>query len=132
MVERIRVFKVEIDNRPGSLHSVLSAMAGAGIDLACLGAASMDGGKCAMFVVPKDAEKAKAFAEQMGVEAIEMAGFITMGEDKMGAGAEAIKPLADAGINGVFCMAICIRDEYAMLIIVNQEDSDAAGKAYGL
>ena len=131
MAERIRVFKVEIEDRPGSLYGTLSTISGAGLDLQCLGATSLGGGKGVMYIVPKDVEAALSFAERMGVTPEEMTGIMITGEDKAGAGAEALNPLKDAGINGMFCMATCFGGQFVLVLIVNQEDGDAAAKAYG-
>ena len=131
MAERITLFKMEISDRPGSLHEILSTIAGAGLDLMCIGAVSTGEGKGAMFVSPKDVGAARAFAEQTGAAPEEMTGIVIKGKDCVGACADSLKPLADAGINGVLCMASCVNGDYVMVIAFDKANGDAAAEAYG-
>ena len=59
------------------------------------------------------------------------AGFIIGGKDKVGAAAQSLKGLADAGINGVAGAAMVCDGQYQMLVVVDAADGDAAEEALG-
>ena len=66
------------------------------------------------------------------VELEECTGFLLKGEDKVGAGASSLKPLAAAKINVEACAALCHNGNYQLLVVVRHEDADAAAKALGV
>ncbi|MHC4467430.1 MAG: hypothetical protein ACYSYW_12865 [Planctomycetota bacterium] len=55
-----------------------------------------------------------------------MAGFIIVGDDTVGAAADALKGLADAGISGVAGAAMVCDGQYHMMVVVESADGDAA------
>jgi len=129
--QKISVHCVEIPDEPGSLHKLLESAASKGVDFQCFIACGRCDGKGLVFVSGKDPEKCKACAEEAGIEAKEMVGFVIEGEDKVGAAAEALKGLADAGINGAAGAAMVCEGQYHMCIIVESSDADAAEEALG-
>ena len=82
-----------------------------------------------MCVSAKDPEAFRGCVQKMGIEATVAAGFIVSGDDKAGAAAEALKGLAEAGINGVAGAAMVCDGHYQMLVVVDAADGDAAEKA---
>lgn len=130
-VKRIVVHRVEIEDRPGILQGLLAKAASKNVDFQCFAAFSAGGGQGAVFLSAKDPETLRCCAEDACVMTTEMAGFIVRDEDRVGAGAEALKGLADAGINGVAAAAIVCNGQYQMLIVVAGADGNAAEKALG-
>jgi hypothetical protein len=130
-VKRITVCCVEIDDKAGSLQQLLSQAASANVDFQCIAAFSAGGGVGRVYLGPKDLAVCQACAADAGIEATEAAGFIVSGEDKVGAAAEDLKGLADAGISGVAGTAMVCDGQYQMLVVVNAEDGDAAAAALG-
>jgi hypothetical protein len=84
-----------------------------------------------VYASAKEPASLEACAKEAGVEAAAASGFIVSGGDKVGAAAEALKGLVDAGINGIAGSAMVCDGQYQMLIVVKAEDGDAAEKALG-
>ena len=125
-IKQITIHRLEIEDKPGSLQKLLADAASVGVDLQCFAAFSAGGGR--VYVSAKSEEAFKA----LGLEATAAAGFIVSGDDRVGAAAEALKGLAEAGINGVAGSAIACGGQYCMLIVVDAADEAAAGKALGV
>ncbi len=130
-VKKIVVHCVEVEDKPGGLQSLLAQAASANVDFQCFAAFSAGGGKGQIYLSTKDEGALKACAEKTGIETTLAAGFIISGDDKVGAAAEALKGLADAGINGVAGAAMVCDGSYHMLVVVNAADGEAAAKALG-
>lgn len=128
-VKRISVHCVEIEDKPGSLQNLLEKAAAANVDLLCCAAFSAGAGRGRVYLSAKDPAALQACAQGAGIEATEAAGFIVSGQDKVGAAAEALKGLADAGINGIAGAAMVCNGQYQILIVVSAADGDAAEKA---
>ena len=126
--KRITVHAIEIEDKPGSLQKLLAMAAEEGIDFQCFTACSC-GGKGMAYLSAKDPSKCDACAAKAGMAPTEMAGFLISGDDKVGAAADALKPLAEAGINGVAGSAMVCDGSFGLLVIVNAADGDAAEKA---
>ncbi len=125
-IKRITIHRLEIEDKPGSLQKLLADAASADVDLQCFAAFSAGGGG-RVYISAKNEEAFKA----LGLEATAAAGFIVSGDDRVGAAAEALKGLAEAGINGVAGSAMVCGGQYCMLIVVDAADEAAAGKALG-
>jgi len=130
-VKKIVVHCVEVEDKPGGLQSLLAQAASANVDFQCFAAFSAGGGKGQIYLSAKDEGALKACAEKTRIETTAAAGFIISGDDKVGAAAEALKGLADAGINGVAGAAMVCDSSYHMLVVVNAADGEAAAKALG-
>ena len=130
--KRITIHCLEIEDKPGSLYRFLSDAAHANVDLLCLTAFSTGSGRGRLCVSAKHADALKRFAGESGIDVTTQAGFIVSGEDKVGAAAEALKALAEAGINGVAGAAMVCDGHYQMLVVVEAGDADAAAMALGL
>ncbi|MHC4475314.1 MAG: ACT domain-containing protein [Planctomycetota bacterium] len=130
-VKQVSVHCVEVEDKPGSLQKLLAGAASAGVDFIGFVACSCGGGRGCVCLSAKDPAALAACAQQAGIEAKEAPGFLISGEDKVGIAAADLKPLADAGINGVAGSAMVIGGQYQMLVVVDSADGDAAAKALG-
>ena len=130
-VKRIAVHCVEIEDKPGSLQNLLAKAASANVDFLGFVALSAGGGRGCVCLSAKDPQTLEACAREAGIEATVAAGFIVSDADKVGAAAETLKGLAEAGINGVAGAAIVSDGQYQMLIVVDAADGDAAERALG-
>jgi hypothetical protein len=131
-IKRIIVHAFEIEDKPGGLQKLLAKAAADGVDLNCLTACgACGGGKAMAYLSAKNPEALKACAIKVGVKATEMAGFMLGGDDHAGAAGEALKPLADAHINGVAAAAMVCDGGYGMVVTVKLADADRAAKALG-
>lgn len=130
-VKKIAVHCVEVEDKPGGLQGLLAQTASANVDFQCFAVFSAGGGKGQVYLSAKNEGALKACAEKTGIETTSAAGFIISGDDKVGAAAEALKGLADAGINGVAGAAMVCDGGYRMLVVVDSRDGEAAAKALG-
>ena len=130
-VKRITVHSLEVEDKPGSLHKLLADAASANVDLLCFAAFSAGDGRGRVYVSAKYPESFKACASEAGIETTDAAGFVVSGEDRVGAGAQMLKGLADANINGVAGAAMVCDGQFQMLVVVDAADGDAAEKALG-
>jgi hypothetical protein len=130
-VKRITVHCLEIEDKPGSLQKLLAKVASANVDLLCFAAFSAGGGRGRLYLSAKDPQSLETCMQAVGIEASAAAGFIISGGDEVGAAAESLKGLADAGINGVAGTAMICDGQYQMLIVVDAADGDAAEEALG-
>lgn len=131
-IKRMIVSCTEIEDTPGSLHKLLSQIAAANIDLVCAAAFSTGQGQGRVCLSAKEPLALKTFAEKANLQLTPAAGFIISEPDAVGAAAAALKPLADAGINGLAGTAIICDGQYHMLIVVAASDGDATAEALGL
>jgi hypothetical protein len=130
-VKRVSVHCVDIEDKPGSLHKLLSDAAAGNVDFVGFVASSSGGGKGRVCLIPKDPAALVSCAQQAGVAMTEAAGFLIDDVDRIGIAAEGMKGLADAGINGIAGSAMVFGGQYQMLMIVDDADGDAAARALG-
>jgi hypothetical protein len=131
-IKRIFLSCIEIVDEPGSLHKLLSQIAAANVDLVCAAAFSTGQGQGQVCLSAKEPQALSACIEKANLQSKPAAGFVISESDKVGAAASALKPLADAGINGLAGMAMACDGQYQMLIVVSATDGDAAADALGL
>lgn len=124
--ERIAVHSVRIEDTPGSLQQLLAKVAESGVDLQGFVAYSTGQDAGRVCLAAKDPDALGSCLNGAGIEAAEMAGFIMEDDDRVGAAADSLKGLADAGISGVAGAAMLCGDKYNMVIMVKAEDGDAA------
>ncbi len=131
-IKQVSINCVEIEDKPGGLQEFLSAAASEGVDFECFAAFSKGDGKGEVCVSAKDASVFAVYAKKARIKTTEAVGFIVSGSDKAGAAAKALKPLANAGVNGCAGAAMVCNGQYHMLIVVAASESKAAAKALGI
>lgn len=127
--KRITIHCVEIEDKPGSLQKLLAEAASANVDFLCVAAFSAGQGKGRVYLGAKDPDALEACAQEAGIQATTMVGFMAGGADEVGAAARALEGLAAAGINGVAGAAMVCDGQYQMLVVVAAADGDAAETA---
>ncbi|MCX7011427.1 MAG: hypothetical protein NTW86_02465 [Candidatus Sumerlaeota bacterium] len=132
MAQRISILRIELPDIPGALVDLLSKAASHAIDIQCLCATGEHGAQGTMYFWPKDIGKARSLAMQGGIAIQEFAGFLLEGEDRPGAGARALAPFSQAGINLVACCAMASKGgAFQLLAVVKPADAEKAAKALG-
>lgn len=129
--ERVTVLRIEIEDRPGALHEMLAGTARADANVLNLAALSLGGGRGIAFCVTEKPDEVRGMAESRGASVDEYAGFLLGGRDRVGIGAEATKPVADAGINIVLATATVAGGEYYLLIAVGEKDAERVLEVLG-
>lgn len=122
----------EVDDRPGVLAEVTSAIADAGINLLAAAGYSIGGGRARLEAVAEDPAKLKDLATGMGMSVTETRVFLVQGDDRVGALVETANALARAGANIVACFATAAEGKYAACVAVRPEDFDRAAQALGV
>lgn len=130
-VKQIKVHRIEIEDTAGSLQRLLSQIALANVDLECFAAFSTGRNMGEVYVSSKDPRDFEAYASQTAIETKEARGFIIGGDNKVGAAAEALENLAQAGISGVAGAAMVMEGGYRMLVVVDASDGDEAARVLG-
>ena len=128
-VERIVVSALEVEDAPGSVHKLLSELAVADVDLRCAAGFSAGGGRGRIFLAAKNPQALEDYGEKASLQLSSMAGFVLSGDDEVGAGAAAVRPLADASINIRALTAAVCDEKYHLLIVVEAADADTTEKA---
>lgn len=124
MAQKFPVFQVPISDRPGSLYKFLIATAEAGVDLACLSAVSKGAGKGEVYLAAKDPRAARKFFKSEKMKVKELAGFALDHKDQCGAGASALKPLAEKKIKGLACIASTMgKGRCQIIFVVDKKDA---------
>jgi hypothetical protein len=102
IVERVDVWAASIEDKPGGLAGVLSALRDVGADLQMIIArrAPQEHGRGVVFVTPLQGDREIAAAAQVGFNVTQTLHSVrVIGLDRPGAAAELTQKLADGGIN---------------------------------
>jgi hypothetical protein len=129
-VERVDVWAATIDDKPGGLAKVLSALRDAGVDLQFIVArrSAEAPGKGVVFVAPLQDDSAIRAATQVGFSVTPSLHSIrVMGLDQLGITAQLTQMLADGGINlrGV-SVAVLGTQFIAYLAVDSLDDAEKA------
>lgn len=129
-VERVDVWAATIDDKPGGLAKVLSALRDAGVDLQFIVARRSPeaSGKGVVFVAPLQGDSAIRAATQVGFSVTPSLHSIrVMGLDQLGITAQLTQMLADGGINlrGV-SVAVLGTQFIAYIAVDSLEDAEKA------
>ncbi len=125
-VKAIKLWRSEVENKPGALANALAPLAEAGADLQVVMGYRYPGDetKAAIELSPVSGKKATAAAQSAGLSASSLPALLVEGDNKPGAGYAITKPLADAGINLSFMVAQVIGKKYSA-IFGFETDADA-------
>ena len=130
-VQRIDVYRVEIEDRPGALRGLLAGVSEAGLNIFHMAAFSCGGGMGMAYFVPDKPEGLEEYAKNKVLSLEKCAGFLLSGVDKVGVGADVTKPLSDAGVNLLVGSATVSEGKYYLLVVVALADGEKAASALG-
>jgi hypothetical protein len=128
-VKAIKLWRKEVENKPGVLAGILGPLADAGVDLKTVMGYRYPGdhGKAAIELFPVSGRKAMKAAAAAGMEQSEIPVLLVEGDNKPGIGAAVGNALAEAGINTDFLLALVIGRKYSM--VCGFETADDAKRA---
>jgi hypothetical protein len=114
-VKSIKLWRKELDNKPGKLADTLGPLVAAGADFQVVMGYRYPGNesKAAIELYPVSGKKATAAAETAGLSATEIPCLLVEGDNKPGVGQAIAKAIADAGINMSFLVAQTIGRRYS-------------------
>lgn len=99
VIRKVTYYKVMVSQRPGEAHRILNQLKEAGINLLAF-TGFPRGQRAQLDFIPENAAAFQRFAQKTGLAISEKkVGFLVQGADRVGAVADVIAPLAEAGIN---------------------------------
>jgi hypothetical protein len=131
-VKTIRLWRNEVENKPGVLANTLEPFAKAGTDLQVIMGYRYPGNetKAAIEVYPVAGKKAAAAAQTVGLSTAPMTALLVEGDNKPGLGHAIARAISDAGINTAFLVANVIGKKYSA--VFGFESDEETSKAASL
>lgn len=131
-VQRVQYFYTEVPDKPGEGAKALSVLKEAGVNLLAF-SGFPKGRRAQMDFIPTDQTAFKAAARKAKLKLVgPKTGFLIQGEDRVGAVAELMTRLADAGINVTAVDAVAAgTGRYGAILWVKPRDVNKAAKALG-
>jgi len=132
IVRKVAYFAMDVPNRPGEAARVLGALADAGVNLLAF-SGFPSGRRAQLDFIPEDIAVFKKAAKAAKIKTRpQKFGFLIQGEDRKGAVAELLKPLAEKNINVTAIDAVSAGEgRYAAILWVEPKDVNKAAKALG-
>lgn len=126
--KRLIIQAINVNDVPGSMQCFLIQLAAENINLNGMIICSGQSGKGTAYLSAIDNKAFTSYLKKQSIASTEMAGFLVSGKDRVGAAANALDPLSNAGINGVAGAAMVCENKFGMLVVVKASDGDAAEK----
>jgi hypothetical protein len=122
-VKAIKLWRREIDNRPGSLAGTLAPLAKAGADLQVVMGYRFPGNaaRAAVEMYPVTGKKATSAAASGGLSTSAIPALLVQGDNRAGAGHAITEALGSAGINLDFLLAQVIGRRYSLVLGFDSE-----------
>ena len=116
-VKSIKLWRKEVENKPGELAGTLGPLVAAGSDFQVLMGYRFPGNesKAAIELFPVSGKKATAAAEAAGLTAAEIPCLLVEGDNRPGVAQSIAKAIADAGINMSFVVAQAVGKRYSAI-----------------
>ena len=132
IVRKVAYFAMDVPNRPGEASRVLGALADAGVNLLAFSGYPR-GRRAQLDFIPEDVAVFKKAAKAAKIKTRpQKFGFLIQGEDRKGAVADLLKPLAEKNINVTAIDAVSAgAGRYAAILWVKPKDVNKAAKALG-
>ena len=130
-VKAIRLWRMELENKPGALANMLEPLARAGADLHVVMAYRYHGheSKAAIEIFPVSGKKARAAAQAAGLHETSIPVLLVEGHNKPGLGYAMTKAIADAGINMAFLVTQVIGEKYSAVCGFEKEEDSRKASA---
>lgn len=114
-VKRITLWRRDLENRPGTLATVLDPVAKAGADLQVAMGYRIPGqeDRAVIELAPVGTRKATAAAQQAGLSPSDIPTLVVQGDNRAGLGQELAQEMGNAGINMAFLVALVVGRRYA-------------------
>lgn len=132
-IRRVEYFYIETPNKPGEAARALTALEDAGINLLAF-SGFPKGRRAQLDFIPADPGAFVTVAKKAGWRlSAKKSGFLIQGEDRVGAVADILGKLADAGINVTAVDAVCAgAGRYGAILWVKPPELRRAARALGI
>jgi hypothetical protein len=132
-IRKVDYFYVEVPDKPGEGVRVLGALKEAGINLLNFTAFPTSGGKAQLDLVTQDGDALARAAKTAGLTlSARKQAFFVQGQNRVGAAAEVLRKLADAGVNVRAANGAAGQGSFGMIVWVAPSDFAKAAKALGV
>jgi len=133
VVRRVEYQYVVVPDRPGEGLRVLEALRRAGVNLLAYLGFPVEGGRAQLDLVPENPEALRRLAAQEGWQlSAPKRAFLIQGDDRVGAAADHIRKLSEAGLNITAAAAATAgAGRYGMVLWVKPEDYERAAQLLG-
>ncbi|GBD29710.1 hypothetical protein HRbin32_00802 [bacterium HR32] len=133
VVRRVEYQYVVVPDRPGEGLRVLEALQRAGVNLLAYLGFPVEGGRAQLDLVPENPEALRRLAAQEGWQlSAPKRAFLIQGDDRVGAAADHIRKLSEAGLNITAAAAATAgAGRYGMVLWVKPEDYGRAAQLLG-
>jgi hypothetical protein len=117
-VKSIRLWRCEVENRPGTLAGILEPLAKAGANLKVVMGYRYPGNeeKAAIELYPVAGKRITTAARAAGLKAARISALLVEGDDRPGIGSAIAKAISDAGINTAFFVAQVVGRRYSAVL----------------
>ena len=127
--QRVRYFKTQIDNKPGTLLKVMQQLKSKNLALCGLWGFAANESAADLYVVPKNPAKLRELWKAAGILQEEGVGFWLKGVHRTGDLNKSLEDLSKAGVNIESVDAISVGKQFGSFVWVNPNDIDKAAKA---
>jgi hypothetical protein len=133
VVRRVEYQYVVVPDRPGEGLRILAALQRAGVNLLAYLGFPVEGGRAQLDLVAENPDALRRVAAQEGWQlSAPKQAFLVQGDDRVGAAAEHIRKLSEAGINITAAAATTAgAGRYGMILWVKAEDYERAAQILG-
>ncbi|MER3456564.1 MAG: hypothetical protein C4303_05325 [candidate division GAL15 bacterium] len=133
VVRRVQYQYVVVPDQPGEGLRVLAALQRAGVNLLAVLGFPVEAGRAQLDLVAEDPEALRRVAAQEGWQLSSPKwAFLIQGEDRVGAAAEHLRRLGEAGVNVTAAAATSAgAGRYGMILWVKPEDYERAAGLLG-
>ena len=128
-VKTIKLWRSEVENKPGVLAGTLGPLSDAGVDLHIVMGYRYPGNenKAAIELYPVAGKKGIAAAQTAGLNPAPLSVLLAEGDNKPGLGFAVAKAISDAGLNAAFLVAMVIGRKFSAVVgFENEEDTRKA------
>lgn len=130
--QRVTYFKINLEDRAGSLLSIAQDLKAKKIGLVGLGAQDVQSGVAEMYLIARNPDKLRNAWNASGMNFEEGTGFFVKGADTTGVLVATLDALAKAGVNIVMSEAMGVGGNYGLFIRVAPADVERTAKALGV
>ncbi len=122
-VKKVTLWRVEVENEPGTLDSVLAPLAAAGVDLQVVMGYRQSGhaSEAVVEACPVSGKKAMTAAREVGLSPSSIPTLLVEGDNKPGLGHAIAQALAEAGMNLGFLVAQVVGKKFSAVIGFDDE-----------
>jgi hypothetical protein len=128
-VKKVTLWRTEVENKPGTLKSVLAPLAEAGADVQVVMGYHYHGvpGTAVIELCPVSGKKATTAADKVGLKAAAIPTLLIQGDNRPGLGNAIATAIAEAGINVSFLVAQVVDARFSA--VMGFEDESASKQA---